>query len=552
MGRFSRTAARMRGQLSAMVVLTILLLTGVACQPGDGEGHDDGRPPAAVRWRGVPQARLPGGFLDFQPRQVLATTGEFIVSGESAQGGVRLYGSKDGKSWYRAAPLEGSPAYAATHGQQLVLAGQTSNGGVLVPVVWRTRDARHWKRPEILPGGVASDQVLAVTAGPRDTVVVAHDGGPFSESDDGTSGYRGESLRLWTAHGTGPFGQPRQVSCPASATYEPQATAVADTDGFTVTADCTNRSGYTKRLVVTSADGDHWQAGPAPFRQQTTVTGASGARGTVLVTRAESRDDSPGFYLSTLWSRTPGADNWTRGRPLDVGKIPDAGVAPRDEQSINAVSAVSGGFLAAGRSMDFRNGPVGALWTSTDGKQWTKQPTRGNQFDDVFDLYGAAEVHGHFILLGEGADQGSAGTKPTRLWLGRYGTQPPATDDSGMTPFVGTWAWGWGSLTVDRSGHFTYRWRLFRDCDSESAPCDTATVWGGRATGTLKPVGSSGTLRGRLSTTNVHDDPDYREGAMIEVKLKLYSAVFVRVNGKEHGYFCAAGVEDSRCIAPDE
>ncbi|GGX94845.1 hypothetical protein GCM10010515_71930 [Streptomyces fructofermentans] len=547
MGRRPQAVPRWRVRLPAMAVVAGVLVTGSACQPGSGAGHDDDRPPGAVRWRSVPQARLPGGFLGFEPRQVLATTDEFIVSGTSEQAGVRLYGSKGGVSWYRADPGEGFPGYAAAHGKQLVLAGQVSNGGALVPAVWRTRDARRWKDAEVLPGGVASDEVLAVSAGPRGAVVVAHDGGPFSEGEDGSSGYRGESLRLWTARDGGPFGQPRQIPCPASPEYEPQVAAVADAEGFVVTANCTNGSGYIKRLVVASADGGKWRAGPAAFRRQSTMAGVSGARGSVLVTRTESSGANPGVFASTLWSRRSGESAWARGRPLDVGEIPDSGVAPRDQQSINAVSAVSGGFFAAGRSLDLRRGPVGALWASPDGRRWTKQATRSNGFDSVFDLYGAAEVHGRFILLGDGQDaKGGA-----RLWLGRYGTRPPAQSSSGIAPFARTWSWGHGSLTIGKTGGFTYRWRLFRDCDTEPAPCDTATVWGGRATGTLKTVGN-GTLRGRLSTTNAPDDPAYRKGAVIEVKRKPYSAVHVRVDGKDHGYFCAAGAEDSRCTAPHE
>lgn len=537
-----------------MAGLTALsVVCGAACQSSSGEGSDDGRPPSAIQWRSVPTTLLPAALLDFRPRQVLATTNEFVVSGESEDSAVRLYGSRNGTSWYRAQPGEGIPAFVAAFETWVTLAGQVSNGGSLVPAVWRTQDARHWKRPEILPGGVASDEVLAVAHGPRGTVVVAHDGGPFSESaEDGTSAYRGESLRLWTAKADGPFGQPREVPCPASPTDEPQVSAVADAAGFVVTAACTNRSQYTKRLVVTSRDGAQWGSGPDQFKQQTTVTGASGEQGSILVTRTESSDADPGYFLSTLWSRTKGADGWKRGRPLDVGRIPDTGVAPREQQSLNAVNAVPGGFIASGRSMDLGLGPVGALWTSQDGRRWTKQATKKNQFDQVFDLYGAAGLHGRYILLGQGDLRKSGDTEPARLWLGRFGTAPPLRQQRGTASFTGTWTWGHGSLAIDKKGHFTYRRRLFRDCDSHPAPCDTATAWGGKATGTLKSSSDDGTLRGRLNVTNTPDDPNYHEGATIEVKRMPYSAVFVRVDDRDHGYFCAAGPEDPRCIAAHE
>ncbi|MEU6534557.1 hypothetical protein [Streptomyces sp. NPDC047000] len=506
----------------------------------------------------VPRTLLPAGFIDFTPSQVLATEHEFVVAGVSNGGEVRLYGSKDGVSWYPAQPEEGIPAYAAVREDRLTLAGGWSNGGNLVPAVWRTKDARHWKRPEILPGGVPSDQILAVSDGPEGTVVVAHDGGPFSLSGTNTdlTAYRGESLRLWTAPPDAAFGQPYDIPCPAYMTHEPQVSAVADATGFTVAAACTDDSSHTERLVMTSHDGTRWGAGPVPFTRQTSVTSASGARGSVLVTRAESSNATPDEYRSTLWNRRAGDDTWTPGRPLDVGRIPDSGVAPRDAQSPTAVSAVPGGFFAAGSSRDMRRGPVGALWASSDGRRWTKQPTRRNHFDEVFDLYGAAGLNGRYILLGSGeakqADNQAGDQADARLWLGRRSSPPALPRTSGLAPFIGTWTWGSGSLSIDRQGRFTYRWRLFRVCGTDPAPCDTSTVWGGKATGTLHPTGRAGTLRGRLATTDIPKDRSYRTGASIEVKRAPYSAVSVRINGEDHGYFCAAGLQDMRCIAPDE
>ncbi|MFJ3641460.1 hypothetical protein ACIPRD_17100 [Streptomyces sp. NPDC090108] len=549
----SPSARRDRWWFAGLSVLLMACTT--MCQHASGDRSDDSPPPSAVQWSLVPRDQLPSLFLDFRPRQVLATKDEFMVSGMSEGGGVSLYGSKDGTSWYHAQPEEGIPAYLAVHEDRLTLAGTTSNGGSLVPAVWRTEDARHWKRPELLPGGVASDQILAVSDGPEGTVVVAHDGGPFSESGAGTdtSAYRGESLRLWTAPADGAFGQPHEVPCPASPVFEPDVSAVADAAGFVVTAACVNETRFTKRLVVSSRDGVHWGGGSVPFAHQTSVAGASGDRGSVLVTRSESASDSPDTFRSTLWSRTADDGVWTRGRPLDVGRLPDSGVAPRDQQSLNAVSVVPGGFVAVGRSKDLRLGPVGALWSSTDGRRWTKQPTKRNHFDAVFDLYGAAGLHGRYILLGQGEAGQQTDTRPgARLWLGRGGTPPAVRQRSGIASFARTWTWGSGSLAIDAKGRFTYRWRLFRVCGEDPAPCDTSSEWGGRATGTLGTTGDPDTLRGRIDTTNTPGERRYRAGGVIEVKRKPYSAVSVSVDGKDHGFFCAAGPEDSRCIAPDE
>ncbi|MFI1415012.1 hypothetical protein ACH4Y0_34535 [Streptomyces sp. NPDC020707] len=540
-------------------MLFLALLAG-ACQGPTDRSDDDSRPAAsAIRWREVPHTRLPGAFRDLTPMRVTATAKEFLVLGRAESGSLGLYGSKDGRSWYPSLQSGGQIEDIAAVADGVTAAGWATNGGTVVPAVWTSTKPKHWGKPQYLAGGVPSDTVLGVARSDRGTVVVTHDGGPFGESvtDDGS--FRGTSLRLWSAPPGGRFGQPHEVPCPTRIDSPPQATALADRHGFVIAARCTDSAFQTKRVLVTSKDGAKWHSVPRAFRGQMVGAGASDGQASVLVTHPESSNEEPGRYVSTLWHRENSA-KWTPGRPLDVGRLPDLGVAPRRDQSVNALAPVRGGHLAVGRSVDPRaNGPVGALWTSKDGIKWRKAPTKKNHFDTVEDLLGAAELDGTLILLAEApptdTDSGSeaeGATSPPpaiRLWQGSYGSVPAAVKSTGLGVFTGTWSWEHESLTVNTAGQFTYRWRLFNDCETAPQPCDTAKRWGGKATGTLRPTADGRELRGPIKAINTPADGQLREGARVRVALRPYNAVAVDVGKTERGLFCGDWPGDSRCRA---
>lgn len=390
--------------------------------------------------------------------------------------------------------------------------------------------------------------------------MVTHNGGPFGEdvTNDGT--FRGTSLRLWTAPPGGHFGQPHEVECPARVDSEPQVTVLADRHGIVVAARCTDSTFRTRRLLLTSEEGEKWQNTPRAFNGESVGAGASDGQASVLVTHPESSDAEPGRYVSTLWHRDASAE-WVAGQPLDVGRLPDLGVVPRRDQSVNALAPVRGGYLAAGRSLDPRaGGPVGALWTSKDGAKWSKVLTKKNHFDTVQDLLGAAELNGTLILLAEalpptdaesGSEAESTASSPPaiRLWHGRYGSAPSALKSTGLAAFTGTWSWGHGSLTVDKTGSFIYRWRLFNDCETSPQPCDNAERWGGKATGELKPTADGRELRGLIAALSTPADGPLHEGARIKVALHPYNAVAVDVGEAEIGLFCGDWPGDLRCRA---
>ncbi|MGW4723272.1 hypothetical protein [Streptomyces sp. NPDC004291] len=550
-----RSRTRRGGRLLVPVAAALLLVP--ACQ-GSGDSRKEREPdPASIQWVRVPQEDTSYVFHGLRPLQVTATSTEFLVLGVSYRGTHGLYGSRDGRTWYETGPEAAFVNHVAATADGATLAGNAPNADTTVPVVWRSTGTGKWGPAEILAGGGPSDEVLGLARGPRGTVVVSHDGGPFGEEQPSDDSYRGESLRLWTAGKGGGFGQPHVVPCPASPKLEPEVSVLADAHGFVVSARCTDTAFASKRVVLTSADGTTWKSRPELFRGELNGAGATGPRGSVLISHPESTGEEPGLYVSTFWSRG-GEEAWTAGEPMDVGRLPDRGVTPRKFQSVNGVSAVTGGYIASGRALDALHGqPVGALWTSADGRRWTKAPTGKNLFHEVYDLDGAAELDGTVIALGVGAaPDTSAGAvpdsseepAPTRLWIGRYGARPVLDRPSGLAPFVGTWSWGHGNVVIDPEGRFTYRWRLYKDCATEPAPCDNGPEWGGKATGKLTPD-AGGVLRGRLETTNRPDEEGYRRNAVVELRRAPYSAIRMTVAGRPHGIFCAGGEADARCVA---
>ncbi|MFJ3818815.1 hypothetical protein [Streptomyces sp. NPDC090056] len=542
-----RSRPRRGGRLLAPVTAALLLVP--ACQGSEDSRKDREPDPASIQWVRMPREDTSYVFRGLRPVEVTATSTEFLVLGIPHRGTGGLYGSRDGRTWYKTGPEAAFVDHVAATADGATLAGTAPNAGTFVPAVWRSTGKGKWGPAEILAGGGPSDEVLGLAQGPRGTVVVAHDGGPFGEGEPSDDSYRGESLRLWTAGKGAGFGQPYVVACPAWPRLEPRVSVLADAHGFVVSAQCTDKAFASKRVVLTSGDGTTWKSRPELFRGELNGAGATGPRGSVLISHPESGNEEPGAYVSTFWSRG-GEETWTAGEPMDVGRLPDHGVTPRKLQSVNGVSAVAGGYIASGRALDALHGqPVGALWTSTDGRRWTKAPTGKNLFHEVYDLYGAAELDGTVIALGVGAaPDSSEEPAPTRLWIGRYGARPALDRPSGLAPFVGTWSWGHGSMVIDAGGRFTYRWRLYRDCATDPAPCDNGPEWGGKATGKLTPD-AGGVLRGRLETTNRPDEEGYRRNAAVELRREPYSAIRVTVAGRPHGIFCAGGEADSRCIA---
>ena len=78
-------------------------------------------------------------------------------------------------------------------------------------------------------------------------------------------------------------------------------------------------------------------------------------------------------------------------------------------------------------------------------------------------------------------------------------------------PFAGQWSAHSTSLSIDRTGHGTLTWRIYRTCGEDPPPCDTMSgdliTPGGKATLVVTAQGP-GSARGRiLSSTDPADFP---------------------------------------------
>ncbi|MFF5040955.1 hypothetical protein [Streptomyces nigra] len=483
-----RRPRRLLGLLGAMLLLA-------ACQ---GNGTDDRPGPDvnAVRWRQIPLTELPSAFFGLSARSLVAAKDGFLLAGGTQGGGSELYRSQDGIDWKPSKPSaqQMSVAVLAEFEGDVMAAGRLFHDGEQLPATMRHRSAGRWAKPEFLPEGKESDVVLAAARGPRGTVVVGHDGGPFETGD----GKRGRSLRVWASTEGGSFGAPHKATCPQWPDQAPEVGAVADVDGFSVWARCRDPWGTSATYTLVSTDGESWrrQAQPPP--------------------------------------------------PLAVRA---GGAGPSRGGSVGQVVPMQGGYLALG-SVDSSARRTGSLWSSTDGRRWTRAASGKDGFRQSVRMDAAAEYQG--TVLAFGTDPAPDGHPPerTRVWLGTptgHSPKPIPTQGRGLPAVAGTWSWAQGTLKISREGGFTYRYRVLRDCATEAPPCDdfTTSTWGGVVTGTLKE-GPRGALQGSVRSANT-TERDHAPGDRVIVTREPYNAVALTIGDSVAGIFCHPGDYDERC-----
>ncbi|MGA5897318.1 hypothetical protein [Streptomyces venetus] len=485
-------AHRSLGHLLCLLCAVFLLSS---CQGGrdDGPGPDA----SAARWRQIPLTELPPAFFGVSALSLVAAKDGFLLAVSPQSGASELYRSADGISWRESLPSakQMSVKVLAEHDGDVMAGGSLFRDGEESPAVMRYRGKGRWGKVELLPEGDSSDVVLAAARGPHGSVVVGHDGGPFEPETDQK---RGHSLRVWTSTGTGHFGAPHDVACPQWPDQEPEVAALAGDQGFTVWATCTDPFGTSASFTLKSADGKAWRRTSHPPAPLTLRAGTA---------------------------------------------RPSAGAR------VGQVVAVRGGYLALG-SAETRARATGALWSSPDGRNWTKATGGKDGFRQSVRVDAAAEYDG--TLLAFGTDPEPDGHPParTRVWLGAppgHTAKPIPARGEGLEAVTGTWTWAQGSLKISRQGEFTYRYRVLRDCATEAPPCDdqATSTWGGVVTGTLEQ-GPRGALRGKVRSVNT-TDRGYERGDPVTVTREPYSAVGLTIGDSVAGVFCTPGSYDERC-----
>ncbi|WP_329222165.1 hypothetical protein OG352_33750 [Streptomyces sp. NBC_01485] len=495
-----------------------------------------------MNWRQIPLADLPSVFFGLTAGSLVTAKDGFLFAGRLPGGGSEMYRSADGIHWRASQPSAGNMSVRAlaAYDGEVVAGGKVLRDGEDSPAVIRYRGEGRWSAVQYLPGGKPSDVVLAAARGPRGSVVVGHDGGPF-EPD--TERKRGRSLRVWVSTGTDPFGAPHEVTCPQWPDQEPEVGALADEHGFTVWARCADPWGTSKSLVIDSSDGADWHTAVGPRTSLPLNAAVSGPSGSVVLTgpltSAAATAKSP-----EAWSRKASADGsgWRRTGSL--------GGTEGERRLIGDVVAVPGGYVAAG-SAETTAGVTGAVWSSADGRHWNRQTGGEDGFRQSVRVDAVAEYKGTFLAFG--TDPATDGHPPsnTRVWLGTspgHTPKPLPTKGTGLRAVAGDWGWAQGSLKISEQGEFAYRFRIFRDCATDGPPCDDVdtSTWGGVVTGTVTE-GSGGGFQGRVISSNAPDRP-YKPGTAVAVTREPYSAVGLTIGKSVVGVFCAPGAFDERCL----
>ncbi|WP_199440177.1 hypothetical protein [Umezawaea beigongshangensis] len=292
--------------------------------------------------------------------------------------------SSDGRAW-TVAELEGlagvvSGTGVAGHGSTVHVLGTTADGAA----VWHSRDGRDWSATPVPDTG--GDQHLGIAAGPRGVVVAG-------TRPAGVLG-AGAGLRVWYSPDGVSFD--KTVRTPSADVFEGMAPqVVATADGFLLLP--SPASGTP--AVHSSTDGLHWQDIGAGLSEDS--SGAAARSGSTTVVFADDltvryrRDDDP------VW----------RSGVVDVGHLPDAGVAPREYQQVVSVRPWHDGFLALG--VTHQEPTTAATWTSPDGATWTRAPVRDNHFDDVDRFVAAVTTTTATFLLGV---EGGFGSSELHVW----------------------------------------------------------------------------------------------------------------------------------------
>jgi hypothetical protein len=161
----------------------------------------------------------------------------------------------------------------------------------------------------------------------------------------------------------------------------------------------------TRAVVWTSSDGLHWTRAPAVAAFETSVMFgvARGDLGYVAVGAAVDETKpatAPAATRSAVWTSTDGR-SWSR--------VPDAGLPHSSgDGSIEAVAAGAGGFVGIGQNLaDI--GSSGVAWWSSDGRTWKRA---AGDFSGAF-LSSLAVTPTGYLVIGSPAAVTFPGLTPT-------------------------------------------------------------------------------------------------------------------------------------------
>ncbi|MGJ7415390.1 hypothetical protein AB9128_05955 [Streptomyces cinereoruber] len=495
-------------------------------------------------------ADLPSDFIDFQPSSMSSSArGFFAASGyrptTSVDVAQKVFTSRDGRKWRERTP-EGMSTTATV--QSLASHGSTTwlLGGQGFPTartaVWTTEDdGSSWTAPLLLPTSQDVEVPVAISAGERGALVITKVTPGLDKPVETDA-----RLRAWLAEKSGRLTQLWETPCVGHEGSEAAAEALVADDGFYVLTDCVTKDFVPADRLFRSTDGQSWKAEPLPddgneFDHMARNGDTMVLTGGLAAKNVEHTTDP------RAWYRKDGG-HWRTASPLDVGRLPDAGVVRRESQTMLAVTAAGSGFVAIGSARAPDDSAVGATWFSADGTAWVKQPTRANGFDQLRSLAALTARNTTLVVLGSRRAWETSDPAHARIWIGDIAPAPrrapSSADTAPLARFAGTWSWSGATITIAPDGSFTYRYSTLVQCSDHAPPCDDGDEMGGEATGTLRqgrtPDEAVGTVDVAL--------PNAPAGSPVRITREPYSAIDITVGKHGYGLFCEPGA--SRCAAP--
>ncbi|WP_329266637.1 hypothetical protein [Streptomyces sp. NBC_01451] len=529
---------------SAFACLAALCLLSACTESGSDKPRPLSKAPV---WLNVPEAELPADFVDFYPSSMSSSSKAlFAASGylpiTSLDVPQKVFASRDGVGWRDRTP-EGMSTAATV--QSLAAYGSTtwllggSGFSTARAALWTTdNDGSSWKSPMLLPRSPDTEIPVAVAAGERGALVVTKVTPGRAKPDEQQASLRVRLVEK-TGHPTTLFETP----CGGHEGDEAKAEVLVADDAFHLLTNCTTGDFQPADQLFTSHDGGRWKKEPLPDNGN--EFGHLARNGdTMVLTGGLADDDVEHTTEPRTWYRQ-GNDRWHTGAPLDVGRLPDAGVVPRKDQEMLAVTPAGSGFVAVGSARAADNSAVGALWFSADGKKWIKQPTRANGFDNLRSLATLTVWKENVVVLGSRRAWETSDPAHARIWIGdlaRSSRNPsPSASRRPLAQFVGTWTWSGASITIRADGSFSYRYLTMVQCSEHAPPCDKGTEMGGGASGTLH----EGRTADKASGTVVDALPNDPAGSSITITREPYMAIDITINKRGYGLFCEPGVH--RC-----
>lgn len=333
---------------------------------------------ASAGWVSVPPAVFGGLRPTAEPVAVTGTAGRLWLavdlerpSRSPTAVAVILY-STDGRRWSQAAVIPGArlTGLATTGGGRLVAIGADQTTGHAA--VWTSADGRSWALTSTFGAGASATAVTSLGRG-ANAVDVAVGTVPLAgRGADAAAAWRltgsptpaPQSLEATpTVDPVQPLGICSSASVTTrtgSSTSGPTGTASSTSASSTTAPSATGTSGAAGSTPGLVAVGWSTRTGapPTATRRRSTTTTIPLA-GSPAGTAGQESDGTE----ATAWWET-GALSWSRAT---VSPLTGVG---SDEEMLGC-AATAGGFVAWGQAPG-AGGPQPALWTSGDGRSWTR------------------------------------------------------------------------------------------------------------------------------------------------------------------------------------